>query len=154
MIDGASAQGSADTSTPAAGASDLLIVGTGGGHRLAVPLAVVRRLEQFSPESIEYAGDVGMVQYGETLLPLVRLSDALGGDGPPSADAVVLHTVICRTSGGDVGIVVDRIEDIVSEESPVSHPTRRRGVDSTLVVDDRVTELLDVETFAPRMTPA
>jgi hypothetical protein len=43
--------------------------------------------------------------------------------------------------------VVGRIEDVVTRPAAIPQPPSRRGVTSSLVLDDQVTELLDVETL-------
>jgi chemotaxis signal transduction protein len=73
-------------------------------------------------------------------------------NGTPAPTTDELHTVVCKSSVGLVGLVVGRIEDVVpqpaaSATTPPPQPPSRRGVIASLVVDDRVTELLDLETL-------
>jgi two-component system, chemotaxis family, sensor kinase CheA len=110
-------------------------------------MSAVRRLEQISCESVERSGPIEVVQYRDGILPLVRISDRLPNGRPPAPDTDVLHTVVCESSIGLVGLVVGRIDDVVPRPSTVAspQPPSRRGVIASLVVDDHVTELLDVE---------
>jgi two-component system chemotaxis sensor kinase CheA len=62
---------------PASTAGLLLLATAPDGGRLAVRLAQVRRLEVFAVGDLERAGDVEVVQYGDQLLPLVRVADVL-----------------------------------------------------------------------------
>ena len=66
---------------------------------------------------------------------------------PTEPEPTVLQTVVCESSIGLVGIVVGRIDDVLPQPATVAtpQPPSRRGVIASLVVDDHVTELLDVE---------
>ena len=55
----------------------LLLFRTGSFGRLAVPLSLVARLEEFPQSSIEHAGGGQVVQYRERILPLVSLRTVL-----------------------------------------------------------------------------
>ena len=57
---------------------DRLLIAGVGGHRVAIPLDMVTRLEEFAVDKIERAGSREVVQYREQILPVVRLSHLLG----------------------------------------------------------------------------
>ena len=46
-----------------------------------------------------------------------------------------------------LGLVVGRIEDVVDEPVIPSQPPSRRGIVTSFIVDDRVTELIDLEAL-------
>ena len=125
----------------------ILLAYDAAGSRVAVEMSTVRRLEQISPASVERAGPAEVVQYRGGILPLVRLADLLESSGPAVSQDGVLHTVVCETSIGLVGIVVGHIDDVVPRPAtPAAHqPPSRRGVIESLIVDNRIAELLDVE---------
>jgi two-component system, chemotaxis family, sensor kinase CheA len=130
--------------------ASLLLASDAYGSRLAVDMSSVRRLEQISSESVERSGPIEVVQYRGGILPIVRVADWLPNGNVATAtkrDGDVLHAVVCESSIGLVGIVVGRIDDVVPRPSTVAtpQPPSRRGVIASLVVDDHVTELLDVE---------
>jgi two-component system chemotaxis sensor kinase CheA len=133
----------------------LLIVTAGGGSHIAIPLAIVSRLESFPRASIERMGGLPAVRYRGTILPLLHVADLLGErrrrarsrgilpeGGPPEVPAVVYET-----EQGPVGLVVDEIVDIVDHAITVRRPASRPGVAFTTVVRDRVTELLDLSAL-------
>jgi two-component system, chemotaxis family, sensor kinase CheA len=105
----------------------LLVASVGQDRQIAIPLEGVTRLEELPAASIERVGDRELVQYRDEILPLVRLG------GPP--DGGVVPVVVCATRGRSVGLVVDAIVDIVEGAGGLG----------TTVVQDRITELLDVE---------
>ncbi|MEZ5218692.1 MAG: chemotaxis protein CheW [Ilumatobacteraceae bacterium] len=117
----------------------LLIVATGEDTRVAIPLADVARLEEIPVDTIEQTRGREVVQYRGEIMPLVRVSELVGtyGDSPVGEHVTA---VVHAYKGRQVGIVVDRIVDIVDTELP----QHRDSVTTTLVVADRVTELLDV----------
>ena len=55
----------------------LLLFRAGSFERLAVPLSLVARLEEFPRSSIEFAGGCQVVQYRNRILPLVPLREVL-----------------------------------------------------------------------------
>ncbi len=138
-------------------ATALLVLDLGDGHRAAMPLARVSRLEEVSSALLERTGDAEAVQYRDGILPLVRLADriglphvaraartassATGPDEPPASFPVVVHG-----EGADrVGLVAERILDLVETVVVPSPVGARPGVLGTAVVQDRITDLIDVD---------
>ena len=60
----------------------LLLFRAGSFERLAVPLSLVARLEEFPQSSIEHAGGCQVVQYRNRILPLVPLRAVLESGAP------------------------------------------------------------------------
>ena len=54
-----------------------LLFRVGDRGKLAVPLSMVSRLEEFDPKTIELSGNRQVVQYRGEIMPLVRVADAL-----------------------------------------------------------------------------
>jgi two-component system chemotaxis sensor kinase CheA len=86
---------------------------------------------------------------------LIRVSDFVE---PPAADAAQsasaghkghggakLQVVVYAAVGRSVGLVVERILDIVEQELVLEQPAERAGILGSAVVQQRVTDLLDVE---------
>ena len=61
--------------------SAYLLLRHGSHGRVAVPLSLVARLEEIPCSAIEYSADREVVQYRSQIIPLVRLSQALGHGG-------------------------------------------------------------------------
>jgi two-component system chemotaxis sensor kinase CheA len=121
----------------------LLILGAGDNGRLAVPLDLVDRLEEIPQDSIEHSAEQEVVQYRGQILPLVRLSDVLGTPRPEETDRP-LHVVVATEQGRTVGIVVDRILDIVEDKLEIRRGVSRHGLLGSAVIQNKVTDLLDV----------
>src|SRR5690606_18020437 len=102
----------------------VLVVDLGDGHRGALMLSTVARLEQLSSAAIEASSRGPVVQYRGELLPLVSLSALTGmGTGRPlvaSEEVDDLDVVVWTGPEGQIGLVVDRILDIVDDDLQVS----------------------------------
>lgn len=122
----------------------LLVLEVATGRRAALPLAAISRLEEFPISQIEYSGPDEVVQYRDGILPLVRLASAIGLAETESAEPHV--SVVVHDSGDQrVGIVIDRVLDIVETRADRSAVGRRPGVLGSIVVQDRVTDLVDLD---------
>ena len=129
--------------------------------RMAIPLSDVAHLHTVDPASVERAGGLEVIQYRGEILPLIRVHDALeerrrrprraeDASSPPET----LFVVIYSTPQRRVGLVVDRIVDIVEETLEVQRPGTRECVVGTMIMRGRVTEILDVEALVSRTIDA
>jgi two-component system chemotaxis sensor kinase CheA len=128
----------------------LLLFQSPDDGRMAISLSDVTRLETFSRSAIERTGEQQVVQYRGTILPLVHVSGLLEerrlqprGPSPATDDKVqvIVHTRNLRS----VGLVVERILDIVEDDLATRRPASRDGVLGSFVVQGKVTEILDVD---------
>jgi chemotaxis protein histidine kinase CheA len=135
------------------GESLLLLRGPDNG-RMAMPLSLVARLEEFNRTSVETAAGRDVVQYRGQILPLIHLSSALHDrrDQPrtsaasmPAEQGEKIQVVVYTDQGRSVGLVVDRILDIAQEKVKSQNRAGRRGTLGSMVVQGRVTELLDMK---------
>ncbi|PON14141.1 histidine kinase [Candidatus Entotheonella serta] len=127
----------------------LLLFRTADDGRMAVPLSMVARLEEVPRAAIETAGNQEVIQYRDQILPLIDLAKILPDRrlSPRYAEeteAENVHLVVFSDQGRSVGLMVEHILDIVEESLDVQGRTSREGVQGTVVIQGRVTELLDV----------
>ena len=83
-------------------------------------------------------------------MPLIRISEAVDlPEGETDKTAVdpqaPLQVVVYVEQGRSVGLVVERILDIVDEEIVLDRMAERAGILGTAVVQKRVTDMLDVQ---------
>jgi two-component system chemotaxis sensor kinase CheA len=127
----------------------LLVATTADGGRLAVPLAAVRRLEQFPSSAVERTSVLDLIQYEGTVLPLLYAAEVVQGDQSRRQVTApregLLKTVVCESSLGLVGLVVATVEDVVSEVVVAPRSASGGLVTRRVIVGGRVTELVDVE---------
>jgi two-component system chemotaxis sensor kinase CheA len=83
------------------------------------------------------------VQYRGQILPLVRLSHLLGSY-PEAEEGDTVSVVVYSEGGRSVALVVDRIVDIAENASTARRDVEEDGLVGTAVIQQRVTELLDV----------
>jgi two-component system chemotaxis sensor kinase CheA len=125
------------------GQVDRLLVTGVGERRVAIPLDSVTRLEEFPLDRVERAVGRDVVQYRGEILPLVRLSSLLGElSEEPTGDTV--SAVVYTEGDRSVALVVDRIVDIVEDAVSVRRDLSTDHMLTTAVVEQQVTELLDV----------
>jgi two-component system chemotaxis sensor kinase CheA len=130
----------------------LLVLGLGDDRRLAIPLSLVARLEELPRALLETAGSHEVVQYRGEILPLLRLSHLL--DIPSKVDpGSPLQVVVYADGGHQTGLVVDCIVDIVEEAITLQRPIRRGDLIGSAVIQQRVTDLLDVQSLVRRAYP-
>ncbi|HNJ43637.1 MAG TPA: chemotaxis protein CheW, partial [Acidobacteriota bacterium] len=86
----------------------LLLFQLGETDRLAIPLSMVARLEEFTGTAVERAGGQEVVQYRQQIMPLIRLSKILGRPTSRQAGADPLQVIVYSEHGHSVGLVVDQ----------------------------------------------
>jgi two-component system chemotaxis sensor kinase CheA len=139
----APARGKNATGTGALDGPESLLIVTVGERRLAIPLSMLTRLEEIATDRVERVGQNEVVQYRGQLLPLSRLSTMLGE--PATADTETLKVIVYTQGRRSVGLVVDAVVDIAVEEPRSRADVSSFGISGVVVVQDLVTELLDME---------
>jgi two-component system chemotaxis sensor kinase CheA len=136
----------------------LLLFSAGQGTRMAIPLSMVARLEEFPRSSIEFSGGRPVVRYRGQILPLIEVSRYI-----PTADeqAVVeqdetaaIQVVVYTENGKSVGLMVGKIDDIVSEVITEKRHAYGNGILGSIVVQNQVTDLLDVHSVIRAFDPS
>ena len=147
---------------PAGDRQTVLLFVTRDGGRMAIPLSLVARLEEFPRSALERAGPQDVVQYRDEILPLIDVSrvlrrrrrDSVNGRAVArrkaarpreAADDETVQVVVYSGEGRHVGLVVGQILDIVEETLVSRSRSNRPGVLFTAVVQGRVTEFLDIK---------
>ncbi len=142
----ASAAAQTKETSDEAASSWLVFVGT-AGSRFALPLSAVSRLEEIPAEHIERSAGQEVVQYRGEILPLLRVS-ALFHE--PEPDRKLLQVAVLRQSGVGVGLVMDRIEDIVEAVVELRRDGRSDLLEGTAVIQGRVADVLNLKNVLAR----
>jgi len=130
--------------TNASDRQTLLLFNAGDNSRLAIPLSTVARLEEFPLSIIERAGGQEVVQYRGQILPLIEVSQYLPRTATEIARPDPVQVVVYSDCGRNVGLMVGKINDIVEEALTIKRDAPRRGIAGSVVIQDKVTDLLDV----------
>jgi len=123
-----------------------------GDSRMAIPLSTLARLEEFPVTQVEMSGSQWVTQYRGQILPLIRLNVVLEErrnklralQAPPTPDSGPIQVLVLNHEGRSFGLVVERILDIVEDRADVKSAATRPSVLYSVVIGDRVTELLDI----------
>ncbi|MGE3818582.1 MAG: chemotaxis protein CheA, partial [Isosphaeraceae bacterium] len=137
----------AEAPAPAPRASDsrlFLVGGVGTTERIAVPLEQVVRLEKIPADSVEFANGQEVVQYRDSILPLVRLP---GRAATPTNPDGSLRVIVHPRDRGAVGIVVEEIFDVVEDVAEVLRESDGPGRVGSTVIGGRVTDLIDLPSL-------
>jgi len=123
----------------------LLLFSVACFERLAVPLSLVARLEDIPSSQIEQAAGRMVVQYRSQILPLISLAAQLspGEDISPTAQQNV-QVVVFNNGDRLIGLIVDRIVDIVEEPVTVRKSSDTFGLMGSAVVGGKVTDFVDL----------
>jgi two-component system chemotaxis sensor kinase CheA len=132
----------------------LLLFLTRDGRRMAIPLSIVARLEEFPRQSLERFGSNQVVQYRGHILPLIDIVDLVGGasgfggmsDDAVTASADTIHVVVYTEGERSIGVVVGQILDIVDEVVNTS-ATTRGAIAGCAVIQQKVTELVNLQAL-------
>jgi len=122
------------------------------GARMGIPLAIAFRLEEILASAVEKVGNQNVFQSYGQILPLIDLYKIFGNrdrfnDEALATVAETLQIIIVSPySELSVGLVVDRILDIVEEPLTIKGIPSRPGVLFCAVIQGQITEIIDIET--------
>jgi two-component system, chemotaxis family, sensor kinase CheA len=162
--------GAREASGATAGKQAFLLFAGPGNSRMAIPVGTLARLEEFPAAQVEMSGKQWVTQYRGQILPLIRLNAVLeerrgrlraARQALPALDSGPIQVLVLHHDGRLFGLVVERILDIVEDRADVRSAATRPFILYSVVIGDRVTELLDVPAVlrgadgsAVRPTPA
>ncbi|MGZ3719297.1 MAG: chemotaxis protein CheW [Bdellovibrionota bacterium] len=129
----------------AAGAEsgEYLLFSLGGEGTFAIRAGELFRLEEISRAEMQLSGNQPVVVYREDLLPLISAAECLkrpGGESwrAPGGPSATLQTLVIRSEGHFVGVVVDEILDLVSASAVLDEGLKESpGLKGTTVIHDK-----------------
>jgi two-component system, chemotaxis family, sensor kinase CheA len=129
-----------------------LLILSVGQRRLAMPISLVSRLEEITQSGVERADDQDVVQYRGQIMPLLNVGRLLD---IPTEESVgrPLQVVVHSDRNRSVGLVVDRIVDIVESTVEVTRPARSNDLLASAVIQKCVTDLINVPSLIRRADP-
>ena len=122
-----------------------LLVRAGSGERIAVPLQAVARIEEIPRARIETAGHRTVTQYRGRILPLVDVTEVVGGRPAAANDPV--QAIVLAHGGREAGVIVEQVLDVVEESVTVDPISRSRGRLGSAVLGGKVTDILELQAF-------
>ena len=125
-------------------------------RRMAIHLANVCRLEEISPTILERVGKHHVIQYRQQIMPLIYLSSVFGSvTGNDNGNSITnyqlpyekLPVIVVSVDGeNQVGLVVDRVLDIVEQVIEIKGAATSEGILYCAVIQGLVTEVIDIES--------
>jgi len=126
----------------------LLLFCAGRYRRLAAPLALVSRLEEFPVSRVELASGRPVLHYRGYILPLVHLESVLNGCEVDSyAEEGSIQVIVFSDGVRSMGLVVDRILDITEGAITVSRRSTTKGLLGSALVADVLTDFVDLHAL-------
>ncbi|MCC5651291.1 chemotaxis protein CheW [Nostoc sp. XA013] len=122
------------------------------GARMGIPLAIASRLEEILASAVEKVANQNVLQFYGQILPLIDLhkifsdSDRLNNETLATVAETLQIIIVSPYSELSVGLVVDRILDIVEEPLTIKGIPSRPGVLFCAVIQGQITEIIDIET--------
>jgi two-component system, chemotaxis family, sensor kinase CheA len=130
----------------------LVIVACSHGERMAIPIQCVERLENLDHSARETLGGLDVMQYGDQILTLASLEtlfderrsvERRAPANVPDPDKFAAVVVRVETRGSVI-LQVGQILGIVNVETQKMNPPSRRGMEGSMVIEERVTEIVDI----------
>jgi two-component system chemotaxis sensor kinase CheA len=126
-----------------------LLFGLGERRKMAMRFDRVQRLEELNVSAVETVGRREVLQHNGQIIPLFFVSRVLE-EQQNNQDP---HVLICSENGRTIGLVVDRILDVVEGEDDSARSQTRERFFETIVIGRKATELLDVSAIVRAVDP-
>ncbi|MEZ6092883.1 MAG: chemotaxis protein CheA [Pirellulaceae bacterium] len=117
----------------------LLIVDSGDGTRTSIPLRSIARLEDISESDIRISCGQEVIQYRDSIMPLVRLNNHLSGNGSVEQR---FDVVVYEKDGMSFGVIVGQILDIVDQPFEGNKPRTR-----SRIINEQITDAVDLDSL-------
>jgi two-component system chemotaxis sensor kinase CheA len=131
----------------------LLLLSCNADKVMAVPLNKVDRIEEFPADSIEEAGVLEVVQYRDSIMPLLSLSKYINNYSAPAKSKDKIQVIVHSEGTKNIGLVVDYVCDIVEGSYTLHESIKRKGILGTSIIEDKVTEIIDIDSILREALP-
>jgi two-component system chemotaxis sensor kinase CheA len=129
-----------------------ILVFTNGVERFALPLCLLMRVDEIPCKEIQVAGGHEFLRFRDSLIPLVRIEQALPGLSCHYDDEFI-HAIIPKI-GQPVGIAAARIIEIASIDNNTQvHPMDHKAIIGSQMVNGYATTLLDLCALVEAVEP-
>ncbi len=128
--------------------SEFLLFTVGAGHRMALPLTIVNRLEELPTDSVGYAAGQQVVRYRGELLPLMAASTLVGEPDSDRERRGTIPVIVINNGSQPFGLMVESILDIVAESLSAVRGNSRPGLLGSAIIGGLVTDIVDVTSLS------
>ena len=123
--------------TPSDAKTTMLLFRANGDQKMAVPLGLVSRLEDIPRDKIEMSCGEPVTQYRGKLMPLVPIS------GIHDPEREIQSVLVFADRDRTMGLMVDRIIDVVDDRLAIELGGARPGLLGTAVIRGEATDVID-----------
>ncbi|MBY0515779.1 MAG: chemotaxis protein CheW [Bacteriovoracaceae bacterium] len=124
--------------------NEFLLVGACSEAKHAIPLAMVQRMEEFDANLVEVSGDVNVIRYRDSILPIVSISKALGYKEKSGVVKDKISVIVTRLGTRSVGVEVEEIFDVITTDATINDSVHDRpGIMGNIVHNDEVVVVVD-----------
>jgi two-component system chemotaxis sensor kinase CheA len=127
-----------------------LVFTVAGSRRMAIPLSMVSRLEEFPVTSLEHSGSELVVQYRGMIMPLIDIARRMNL-GKSEKQRETLQVIVYSDAGRSVGLIVEQIVDIVDQAVKIEQQESTTELAGSAVIQDKVTDLLNLGVLVKSM---
>jgi two-component system, chemotaxis family, sensor kinase CheA len=122
-----------------------LLFRVGATGRMAIPLSLVSRLEEFPADTLERSTRSEVVQYRGQIMPIKRVCNLVGTATGSTPDT--MQVIVYSDNGKNIGLAVEEILDIVEQNICLERQDETPGVLGTAVIGRHVTDILDIDAL-------
>jgi two-component system, chemotaxis family, sensor kinase CheA len=108
----------------------------------AIPLELVSRLEEIDYGKAEDSAGSRLVQYRGGLMKLISIDD-----NTKVPETGIYDTVVFADRGHILGIVLNKVIDIVRQKMDIKSPSMKEGIIGSMIMLGETTEVIDVSYF-------
>ena len=122
----------------------MLMFKAGTGAPMAIPLALISRLQQIDIDQVTESGSEIIAKHNGVLLPLY-----FAADEGQTLDRDVVTTLILSDDISDaaIGIIIENVIDIVEDTLDLSTSTARSGVIGSVTLNNTIVDVVDIAYY-------
>ena len=125
----------------------MLIFKAGSGTPMALPLALISRLQQIDAKDVSESGDEIIAKHNGGLLPLYFLNP----DGQKlERDLITTLVLSDDVSDAAIGLIIENVIDIVEDRLDLSPSTARPGVIGSVTLNGIIVDVVDIAHYLGR----
>ncbi|MDX8413510.1 MAG: chemotaxis protein CheW [Mariprofundales bacterium] len=121
-----------------------------GGQRYAIPMALIERLENFASSRIERSSKGEVLQYRDSVIPVLRWGDQVG---LPSEDGEDIYCLILSDGHKRMALQVEEVVDILEIPLDIKMSSDSPLFLGTAIIQDISTEVVDVFEVVKQVDP-
>jgi two-component system chemotaxis sensor kinase CheA len=122
----------------------MLVFKAGEGAPLAIPLALISRLQQIDISQVSESGNEIIAKHNGKLLPLYFIND----EGQKLERDIVTTLILSDdVSEAAIGVIIENVIDIVEDHLDLSTSTTRPGIIGSVTLNDNIVDVVDIAHY-------